>query len=92
VIVAYIDGSEIPVFVNEEVHNVNGVENGRDQDRFSDVSMVLILISNEREVTGAELVQFSDQFQIFDPLSEESEDRVGDSTFGMLTSKSTTTN
>jgi hypothetical protein len=55
VIVAYIDGSEIPVFVNEEVHNVYGVENGRDQDRFGDVSMDLILISNEREVAGAEI-------------------------------------
>jgi len=58
VIVAYIDGSEIPVFVNEEVHNIYGVENGRDQDRFGYISMDLILISNEREVTGAELVQF----------------------------------
>jgi hypothetical protein len=58
VIVAYIDGSEIPVFVNEEVHNVYCVENGRDQDRFGDISMDLILISNEREVTGAELVHF----------------------------------
>jgi hypothetical protein len=58
VIVTYIDGSEIPVFVNEEVHNVYGVENRRDQDRFGDVSMDLILISNEREVTGTELVYF----------------------------------
>ncbi len=89
---AYIDGPEIPVFVNEEVHNVYGVENGRDQDRFGDESMDLILISNERGVTSAELVQFSDQFQDFDPLSRQSQDSARDSTFGMLTSKSTTTN
>lgn len=81
---AYIDGSEIPVFVNEEVHNVYGVENGRHQDRLGDVSMDFILISNEREVTSAGLVQFSDQFQDFDPLSRKSQDIVGDSTLGCL--------
>ena len=68
------------------------MESGRDQDRLGDVPMDLILISNEREVTSAGLVQFSDQFQDFDPLSRKSQDSVGDSIFGMLTSKSTTTN
>jgi hypothetical protein len=52
VIVTNVDSAKIPIFVDEEIHHVDGVEEGRDQHGFGDVTVDLILIRNEGGITG----------------------------------------
>jgi hypothetical protein len=62
-IVANVDCTKIPIFIDEKVYHIDSVEDGRDQDWFADVSMNLALISNEREITASGLAQFLCQFK-----------------------------
>lgn len=50
VVVANIDGSKVPVFVDEEIDHVYCVKQCSDEDGFGDIAMKLILIGNERKV------------------------------------------
>jgi hypothetical protein len=50
VVVADVDGAKIPVFVDEEIDDVGGVENGRQEDGVGDVAVELVLVGDEREV------------------------------------------
>ncbi len=49
-VVADIDGSEVPVFVDEEVDDVDGVEERADEDGLGDEAMELVLVGDEGEV------------------------------------------
>ncbi len=51
VVMADVNSAQIPVLVDEEVHNVNGVKESCYQDGVCDVAMNLILVCNEGEVT-----------------------------------------
>ena len=46
-IVTDVDGTKIPIFVDEEVNNVEGVKRGSDENRLSNVTVQLVLIRNE---------------------------------------------
>lgn len=44
-------GAEIPVFIDEEVHHVESMQGGTDKNRRGNITVELILICDEREVT-----------------------------------------
>lgn len=53
VVVADVDGAEVPVFVDEEVDDVDGVEEGGNEDRVCDMAVSLVLVGDEGEVAGS---------------------------------------
>ena len=52
-VMADIDGSQVPVLVVEEVRDVNGVKNNQYQHRIRDASMFLDLIGSPGNVAVA---------------------------------------
>jgi hypothetical protein len=46
-VVTDVDGAEIPVFVDEEIYYVDGVEGCGDNDGFGDEAMELVLVCDE---------------------------------------------
>jgi hypothetical protein len=50
-VVADVDSAEVPVFVDEKVDNVDCVEDGCNDDGFSDEAVDLVLVGHEREIT-----------------------------------------
>jgi hypothetical protein len=48
---ADVNSAQIPILVDEEIHNVNGVKEGCYQNGVCDIAMNLILVCNEGEVT-----------------------------------------
>ncbi len=51
VVMADVNSAQIPILVDEEIHNVNGVKEGCYQNGVCDIAMNLILVCNEGEVT-----------------------------------------
>lgn len=51
-VVADVDGAEVPVFVDEEVEYVDCVESGGDDDGVGDKAMDLILVGYKRKITN----------------------------------------
>lgn len=50
-----INGSKVPIFVDKKVNDVYTVEESAQNDRIGYVTMSLILVSNERQVTRSRL-------------------------------------
>lgn len=49
-VVADVDGSEVPVFVDEEVDDVENVEGCADENCIGYVAVQLVLVGNEGEI------------------------------------------
>jgi hypothetical protein len=54
-----VDSAKIPIFVDEEVYDVNGVKGRADKNRFGDEAMQLVLVCNKRKVAGPQLAKYS---------------------------------
>jgi hypothetical protein len=49
-IMAHVNGAEVPIFVNKKIHDIDCLEDEADYDGFGDVTMKLMLVRNERSV------------------------------------------
>jgi hypothetical protein len=54
-----VDSAKIPIFVDEEVYDVNGVKDCADENWFGDEAMKLELVCNKGKVAGPELAKYS---------------------------------
>jgi len=52
-VVAHINSPEVPIFVDEEIDDVDSVECGGNDDGFGDEPMELVLICDEGDVAGS---------------------------------------
>ena len=50
-VVADINCTQVPVFIDEEVENVDGVQDVGNHHRVGDVPILLILVGSEREIS-----------------------------------------
>lgn len=57
-VVADVNGAEVPVFVDEEVYDVDCVEDRGDDDRLGDEAVELVLVGHEGEVTEMKSILF----------------------------------
>jgi hypothetical protein len=49
-----VNRAEVPIFIYEEIHDIDGVKDGSDHDGVGDVTVGLVLIGDEREITSDE--------------------------------------
>jgi len=61
VIMTDVDSAKIPIFVDEEVYDVNGVKGCADKNWFGDEAMQLVLVCNKGKVAGPELAEYSNK-------------------------------
>ena len=54
VIMTDVNRAEVPIFIYEEIHDIDGVKDGSDHDGVGDVTVGLVLIGDEREITSDE--------------------------------------
>lgn len=48
-----VDGSQVPILIDEEIHDIDRMQKSGQKDRLCDVAVQLILVRNERAVTAA---------------------------------------
>lgn len=58
VIMADVNGAEIPVLINEEVEDVDGVKSCAEEDRVGNVAVELVLVGDKRQVTSSVNIDF----------------------------------
>jgi hypothetical protein len=61
-VVADVYRAEVPVFVDKEVHYIDCMENGGNDDGVGDEAVELVLVGHEGEITGAKSVEVKGEF------------------------------
>jgi len=51
---ADVDSAEIPILIDEEIHHIQTLKDGADNDRIGNIAMKLMLISNKGSVAAGD--------------------------------------